>query len=40
MNATRTTQRFRNKRNSKRFIGEIRFNFYLKDFLKELKIKC
>jgi hypothetical protein len=40
MNANRTTKRFRTKRNSKRFIGEIRFSFYLKGILKEMDIKC
>ncbi len=38
MNANRT-KRLRTKRKSNRFIGEIRFNFYLKDILKEMSIE-
>ena len=41
MNANRTKRYERNKRRfPKRIYSEMQFSFYLKDFLKELKIKC
>ena len=41
MNANRTKRYERTKRRlPKRIQNEMKFSFYLKDLLKELKIKC